>query len=106
MFLDSLPATPNGKVDRLALPDPSTARPLLDGECRAPRNPVEERLTRLWEDVLGVHPIGVQDDFFEWGGHSLAAARLFAEIEEVFGKSLPLPLLLQAPTIERARRGS
>ncbi len=56
VFLDSLPATPNGKVDRLALPDPSTARPLLDGECRAPRNPVEERLTRLWEDVLGSTP--------------------------------------------------
>jgi amino acid adenylation domain-containing protein len=101
VFLDSLPTTPNGKVDRLALPDPPTARPLLDGEYRAPRNPVEERLTRLWEDVLGVQPIGVQDDFFELGGHSLSAARLFAEIEEVFGKSLPLPLLLQAPTIEQ-----
>ena len=101
VFLDSLPTTPNGKVDRLALPDPPAERPLLDGECRAPRNPVEERLTRLWEEVLGVEPIGVQDNFFELGGHSLSAARLFARIEEVFGKSLPLPLLLQAPTIEQ-----
>jgi aspartate racemase len=101
VFLDSLPTTPSGKVDRLALPEPPAARPLLDGECTAPRNPVEERLTRLWEDILGVQPIGVQDDFFELGGHSLSAARLFARIEEVFGKSLPLPLLLQAPTIEQ-----
>jgi amino acid adenylation domain-containing protein len=99
--LDSLPTTPNGKVDRLALPDPPTARPLLDSAFIAPRNAVEEWLTRLWENVLGVAPIGVQDNFFELGGHSFSAARLFAEIEEVLGKTLPLPLLLQAPTIEQ-----
>ncbi len=101
VFLDSLPQTPNGKVDRRALPAPSTARPALDGECRAARNPVEERLTRLWEEVLGVKPIGVQDNFFELGGDSLSAVRLVARLEEAFGKSLPLHLLLQAPTIER-----
>jgi acyl-coenzyme A synthetase/AMP-(fatty) acid ligase/thioesterase domain-containing protein/acyl carrier protein len=101
VFLDSLPTTPNGKVDRLALPEPPPERPPLDSVCLAPRNAVEERLARIWGNVLGVEPIGVQDNFFELGGHSLAAARLFAEIEEVFGKSLPLPLLLQAPTIEQ-----
>jgi thioesterase domain-containing protein/acyl carrier protein len=101
VFLDSLPTTPNGKVDRLALPDPPAERPPLDSVCLAPRNAVEERLARIWENVLGVEPIGVRDNFFELGGHSLSAARLFAGIEEVFGKSLPLPLLLQAPTIEQ-----
>ena len=101
VFLDALPLAPSGKVDRLALPAPMTARPLLDNVCIAPRNAVEERLTRIWENVLGVEPIGVQDNFFELGGHSLSAARLFAEIEEVFGKRLQLPLLLQAPTIEQ-----
>jgi amino acid adenylation domain-containing protein len=101
IFLNSLPATPNGKVDRRALPEPPDTRPLSDSVCTAPRNALEERLTRMWEKVLGVQLIGVQDNFFELGGHSLAAARLFAEIEEVFGKSLPLPLLLQRPTIER-----
>ncbi|MGD1000436.1 MAG: amino acid adenylation domain-containing protein [Candidatus Brocadiia bacterium] len=99
--MDSIPLTPNGKVDRLALPEPPPERPALDSVCLAPRNAVEERLARIWGNVLGVEPIGVQDNFFELGGHSLAAARLFAEIEEVFGKSLPLPLLLQAPTIEQ-----
>jgi amino acid adenylation domain-containing protein len=101
VFMEQFPLTGGGKVDRTALPDPPAARPLLEGECRAPRNPVEERLTRLWEEILGVQPIGVQDDFFELGGHSLSAARLFARIEEDFGKRLPLPLLLHAPTIER-----
>ena len=101
VFLDSLPTTPNGKVDRLALPDPQPERPLLDSVCLAPRNAVEERLARIWGNVLAVEPIGVQDNFFELGGHSLSAARLFVEIEEAFGKSLPLPLLLQAPTIEQ-----
>ena len=104
VFLDSLPTTPNGKVDRLALPDPPAARPLLDSPCIAPRNAVEERLARIWENVLGIEPVGVQDNFFELGGHSLLAARLFAEIEEAFGKSLPLPLLLQGPRSSNSPR--
>ena len=104
VFLDSLPTTPNGKVDRLALPDPPPERPLLDSVCMAPRNAVEERLTRIWENVLGVEPIGVQDNFFELGGHSLSAARLFAEIEEVFGKSLPLPCCCKRPRSSNSPR--
>jgi amino acid adenylation domain-containing protein len=102
VFLDALPLlAASGKVDRRALPGPPAVRPPLDNVCTPPRNALEDWLTGLWEDVLGVRPIGVQDNFLELGGHSLSAARLFAEIEEAFGKSMPLPLLLQAPTIEQ-----
>ncbi|MDZ8052915.1 MAG: alpha/beta fold hydrolase [Aulosira sp. ZfuVER01] len=59
------------------------------------------QLTEIWENFLGIHPIGITDNFFDLGGHSLIAVRLFAEIEKAFGKTLPLSILLQAPTIEQ-----
>lgn len=62
----------------------------------------EERiLGRIWEQVLGVRPIGVQDDFFALGGHSLLAVGVFAEMEQAFGKKLPLCTLFQSPTIRQ-----
>ncbi len=67
----------------------------------APRNARERQLTTIWEQVLGLQPIGVTDNFFELGGQSLLAMSLFVEIEKVFGKTLPLATLLQAPTIEQ-----
>ena len=101
VFMDALPLTASGKVDRQALPGPPPLRPVLDTDCVAPRNALEERLTKIWETVLGVQPIGVKDNFFELGGNSLSGARLFAEIEAALGKSIPLTLLLQSPTIEQ-----
>jgi len=67
----------------------------------APRNPVEQSLARIWEDVLGVKQVRIQDNFFELGGSSLMAARLNAQIEEIFGKPLPPSAIFQAPTIEQ-----
>jgi amino acid adenylation domain-containing protein len=99
VFLDTLPLTPSGKVDRNALPQPEGSRPQLDREFVAPHDAVERQLTHIWEDLLGVKPIGVQDDFFELGGHSLLAVQLFARIEKVTGKRLPLATLFQTPTI-------
>jgi amino acid adenylation domain-containing protein len=101
VMLEKLPLTPNGKVDRRALPAPDTARPELGGTFVAPRDELELRLARIWEQVLGIQPIGVRDNFFDLGGHSMLALRLFAQIERITGKSLPVAALFQAPTIEQ-----
>ncbi len=98
--LDALPLTPNGKVDRLALPAPGPRRPDLRQTYVAPRSEPERRLQRLWEEVLGVRPAGVRDDFFESGGDSLRAVRLAALIEKELGVDLPLSALHQGATIE------
>lgn len=66
----------------------------------APRNEMERRLAGLWEELLGVRPIGVTDNFFELGGRSLLAAKMFARLYKIFGKKLPIPALFKAPTVE------
>nr|WP_237712361.1 non-ribosomal peptide synthetase [Pedosphaera parvula] len=99
VFLETLPLTASGKVNRLALPDPEGTRPALDHKYLAPRDSAEEQLAGIWEELLGIRPIGVHDKFFELGGHSLLAVRLFARIEKVFGKRLPLTILFETPTI-------
>lgn len=101
VLLDKLPLTPNGKVDRRALPAPEAVGHYAQETYIAPRDELELQLTKIWENVLNVQPIGIQDDFFELGGHSLLAVRLFAQLEKVFGKNLPLATLFQAPTIEQ-----
>ncbi|MGW0436009.1 amino acid adenylation domain-containing protein [Micromonospora sp. NPDC003197] len=97
VVLDELPRTGSGKVDRRALPEPSWS----DGgtEHTAARTPVEERLAALWCEVLGRTEVGVHDNFFALGGHSLTATRLIARIRTAFGVDLPLRLLFAAPTI-------
>jgi amino acid adenylation domain-containing protein len=95
VFLDALPLTPHGKVDRARLP--------------APGHPIELRLVRLWEEILGsrgvgsmgsVGSVGISDNFFALGGHSLAAVRLMAGVRRLFGRQLPLSELFRRPTIE------
>ena len=98
--LRSMPLTPNGKVDRRALPAPDQADFAPTGTFAAPKDAVESRLVQMWESVLGVRPIGVRDNYFELGGHSLLAVKLMNRIEEAFGKTLPIATLLEAPTIE------
>jgi amino acid adenylation domain-containing protein len=98
--LNALPLTANGKVNRLALPPPSAEAPDdLIGSV-TPRNRLELQLAAIWEQVLGVAPIGVRDNFFDLGGHSLLALQIFGAIEQTLGRRLPMSLLLQAPTIE------
>ncbi len=101
VLLDELPLTPSGKVDRRALPAPEQGRAEQNGAFVAPRNELEMQLTKMWEKVLSVQPVGVTDNFFDLGGHSLLAVRLFAQIEKMFGKNLPLATLFQAPTVEQ-----
>jgi amino acid adenylation domain-containing protein len=98
--LDALPLTVNGKVDRRAL----LALQPEEGERAAhvpARDTLELVLTRIWEDLLETRPIGVRDDFFERGGHSLLAVRLAARIHSELGRDLPLATLLEGATIER-----
>ncbi|MFP2912481.1 alpha/beta fold hydrolase, partial [Pyxidicoccus sp. 3LFB2] len=101
--LDALPMSPTGKVDRKALPAPDAAAAGLDG-YEAPRDELEARLVALWEELLGVQPVGVRSDFFELGGHSLLAAGLMARIHEQFGRSLPVATLFQGATVEHLAR--
>ncbi len=104
VWLDTLPLTTSGKVDRKALPAPDRSRPVREDGFVAPRTAVEEALARTWAEVLKVAHVGVLDDFFELGGHSLLAVRLFAEIEKEFGKRLPLSSLFQDATIAHVAR--
>jgi acyl carrier protein len=99
VMLDTLPLTPSGKVDRRALPPPSTARPELDTRFAPPRTPVESVLAGIWSEVLGVDAVGIHDDFFELGGHSLAATRVVSRVITAFQLELPLQSLFQAPTV-------
>jgi amino acid adenylation domain-containing protein len=100
VLLDAFPMTPNGKVDRRALPAPGRSKPELEKTFLAPRDELELQLAHIWEEVLGVRPVGVRDNFFELGGHSLLAVRLFAFIEKRLGKKLPPATVFQGATIE------
>ncbi len=100
VFLDKLPVTPTGKVNRQALPEPEALGQDHERVYIAPRDSIEVQLASIWEKVLKTKPIGVRDDYFELGGNSLLAAQLFTQIEKTFGKKLPLATLFQAATIE------
>ncbi|TVP73061.1 MAG: KR domain-containing protein [Rhodobacteraceae bacterium] len=96
------PASLCAQLDRAAQRDRLTtryARPTLATDFIAPRNDVERMLAGFWSDLLGVEEIGVEDDFFDLGGHSLIAVRLFAQIRKTFGVDFPMSVLFEAPTI-------
>jgi amino acid adenylation domain-containing protein len=100
MVLDAMPLTPNGKIDRRALPTPDLSNIQLDTEFVPPSNPIEKKLANIWADILGVERVGIHDNFFELGGHSLLALRLFAKMEQVFGRTFSLATLFEAPTVK------
>jgi amino acid adenylation domain-containing protein len=98
--LAALPLTPNGKIDRRALPPPDRTRPPLRETHIAPRDDLERGLAQIWKKVLGLDSVGVRDNFFDSGGHSLLAVRLVSEIEKEFSQRIPLVSLFQKATIE------
>ncbi|WP_420124962.1 non-ribosomal peptide synthase/polyketide synthase [Longimicrobium sp.] len=107
-FLDALPLSPNGKVDRKALPAPEYGG--AEEAYVAPRTPAEEVLAGIWAEVLGVERVGADDSFFELGGHSLVATRVAARVRAVFGVDLPLRAVFErsvlsdlAAEVERLR---
>jgi amino acid adenylation domain-containing protein len=94
-----IPLLPNGKVDSQALPDPVMHAGRTFTDYVAPRDETERVVCRIWAEVLGISRVGLDDNFFEIGGHSLAAARLFARLDEEFGIHPPLGVLFSAPTV-------
>ncbi|MFN6153013.1 MAG: amino acid adenylation domain-containing protein [Dolichospermum sp.] len=98
VILDSLPLTPNGKIDHRALPAPDLHREFKH-KYVAPRTPVEEMLAQIWAQVLKVEQVGIEDNFFTFGGHSLLAIQLVSHIRNIFQVELPLRELFAAPTI-------
>ncbi|MGH7766723.1 MAG: non-ribosomal peptide synthetase [Candidatus Binatia bacterium] len=99
VFMESLPLTPSGKIDRRSLPAPSRANGDRSGYV-PPSHSLERQLVAIWEEYLGVHPIGVRDDFFALGGNSLIAARMMYGIEKACGRKVPLSTLFEGATIE------
>ncbi|RYZ35479.1 MAG: amino acid adenylation domain-containing protein, partial [Myxococcaceae bacterium] len=99
VVLDAMPLTPNGKVDRKALPAPDAVRAEQGPTYVAPRTPVEETLAATWRELLGVAQVGIHDDFLELGGHSLLATQAISRIRAALGVELPLRALFEAPTV-------
>jgi acyl-coenzyme A synthetase/AMP-(fatty) acid ligase/acyl carrier protein len=99
VMLDTIPLTPNGKLDRKALPEPDKLRPQLDTWYAAPRSPTEEQLAEIWSQVLSLDRVGVHDNFFDLGGHSLAATRVVSRVIKQFQLEVPLQSLFQSPTV-------
>jgi hypothetical protein len=97
--LDALPLGPHGKIDRTALPEPTPSNTLRDAEVRAPATQVEECVTGLVKVLLRVEQVGVDDNFFLVGGHSLFGTQLIARIGDVFGVDMSLRDVFDAPTV-------
>jgi amino acid adenylation domain-containing protein len=97
--LNALPLAPNGKVDRGALPDPDGSRPEPERAFVAPRTPVEKRLAAIWAEVLKLKRIGIHDNFFYLGGHSLSAIQVISRVREIFRLEIFLRALFEKPTL-------
>ena len=104
VFLQSLPFTPNGKVDRAALPDPSAVRPVLDTPFVIPRDHQEHALANIWGEILALNELGVRDNFFDLGGTSILAMQLVFHVEKIFGAILSLKAFFESPTIDDLSR--
>ncbi|HEU4964843.1 MAG TPA: amino acid adenylation domain-containing protein [Bacilli bacterium] len=99
VFLDRLPLTHNGKLDRRALPEPDFVLRDASVEYVAPRNEREAKIARIWSELLQVEPVGVHDNFFALGGHSLLATVLASRVRQEYQVELPLRKLFETPTV-------
>ncbi|MDQ3804072.1 MAG: phosphopantetheine-binding protein, partial [Acidobacteriota bacterium] len=97
--LDELPLTPNGKVDRKALRALDDEAPGNTAAYVAPRTELEQKLVAIWGAVLGTDTVGVNDNFFDLGGHSLMVTKVHAQLEEITGRKISLVHLFEYPTI-------
>ncbi|MEN3327383.1 MAG: hypothetical protein V7638_2190, partial [Acidobacteriota bacterium] len=100
VVLRSFPRTANGKVDRVALPDPDEAT-TNDRVMVAPQTTVERELAKIWSALLNVGELSVDDDFFDLGGHSLVATQVISRIQKVFNTNIPLRTIFDSPTIAK-----
>ncbi len=99
VFLNTLPLTSAGKVDTNALPEPDQSRSSLEVAYVAPRTSTEKALAQIWKELLGVESVGVNDDFFDLGGHSLMASRMLFRTRDTASVEMPLRTMFEAPTI-------
>jgi len=99
--LDELPVTPNGKIDRKALPQPADVNSGSDTEYVAAEDEIEKSIVAIWESIIGINGIGVNDDFFAIGGHSLLATQVISRIKNDFDIELPLRTLFDAPSVAK-----
>jgi amino acid adenylation domain-containing protein len=99
VFLDAMPLTSNGKLDRKALPEPDSGNCELVASFVAPRTVVEELIAEIWAEVLKLDKFGMHDNFFDRGGHSLKATQVISRVRETFRIDLPVRVLFEAPTV-------
>jgi acyl carrier protein len=104
VVLEKLPLTPNGKVDRKALPAPAGRRAKAANGFAAPQAGVEQALATIWKDILRVEQIGADDNFFDFGGHSLQVVQVQNRLRETLGVDVPVLKLFQFPTIRALAR--
>lgn len=97
--LEAFPLTPNGKINRKTLPEPTMQ--LTQSRYVAPRDSLELRMALLWENILGISPISIKDNFFDMGGDSLLSIRLISAINREFGVRIPLQGIFQSGTVEQ-----
>jgi amino acid adenylation domain-containing protein len=98
--VETFPLTPNGKVNRKALPAPSVARVETSVNHVAPRNDIERKIAAMWQSVLGVEKVGVTDNFFDLGGHSLLIVQVHNQIRRSFDTNVTIAQMFQYPTVE------
>lgn len=103
VFLTAFPLTPNGKIDRRALPLPSQESPKLPANFLPLDNPIEQQIADIWSQLLNVNQIGRDDNFFALGGHSLLATQAMSHLNQIFSTSLPLKTLFELSTIAELR---
>lgn len=96
MLMDSLPQTPNGKIDRKALPEPEISS---SGSAEEPTTATEKQLCKIWAAVLKLDSVGIADNFFDLGGNSIAVAQVAFKIEQVMDRKIQLPMLIAHPTV-------
>ncbi len=99
--LETLPLTPNGKVDRAALPAPDAVNTVWDEDITAPTTPIEKRLAEIMATLLGLEQIGIDENFFMLGGHSLLGTQIIIRIAELFGVDLTLRTIFEKPNVRQ-----
>jgi len=100
MPLDALPLMPNGKLDRHALPEPEGARPELEAAYVPPRNEVERSIAAIWQEALQVEKVGIHDNFFDLGGHSLLMVRVQGRLRQALSRDISIVEMFESPTID------
>jgi hypothetical protein len=100
VMLETFPLTSNGKVDRRALPIPTTQRPVLETDYAKPQSGLEQTIAGIWQEVLNLERVGIHDNFFDLGGHSLLLTRAHARLKTVLNQDFPVIAMFQYPTID------